>query len=179
MNTSPPEAAEPGATPDAVRDNIEAIVSLEELQTDARSLSDRISDTIAAFAGTVLFVLVHLAAFGAWTVVNLGKVPGVPAFDPYPFNLLTMVVSMEAVLLSSFVLIKQNRMSARADRRNHLDLQINLLAEQEITKVIQMLGRIGAHIGLDAPMDAEARELAKETAVGDLALRLDRTIPVE
>jgi uncharacterized membrane protein len=102
-----------------------------------------------------------------------GLVDFLPAFDPYPFQLLCMIVSLEAVLLSTFVLIKQNRMSALADERSHLDLQVSLLAEQEVTKVIQMLQRISTHLGVEATvMDAEARELGETTAVSGLAHRL-------
>jgi uncharacterized membrane protein len=96
-------------------------------------------------------------------------------FDPYPFQLLCMLVSLEGVLLSTFVLIRQNRMSNRADRRSHLDLQINLLAEKEISKVIQMLERISER--LELPADSEARELGEVTAVSDLAHELDQKLP--
>jgi uncharacterized membrane protein len=96
----------------AVR-NVEAIAALEAEAEAGRRLSDRIADGMVAVIGTLLFVLAHLLLFVGWAVVNAGLVPGVPAFDPYPFNLLTMVVSMEGVLLATFVLIKQNRMSAR------------------------------------------------------------------
>ena len=120
----------------------------------------------------------HLALFGGWAAANAGWVPGLPAWDPYPFSLLCMIVSMEGVLLSTFVLIKQNRMGVRSDRRNHLDLQINLLTEKEVTKVIQMLERISAK--LDVPenlRDAEAEELGRVTAVDDLARELERKLP--
>ena len=100
-----------------------------------------------------------------------------PAFDPYPFQLLCMLVSLEGVLLSTFVLIKQNRMSNRADRRAHLDLQMNLLTEKEVTKVIQLLERISDHLGLTDHGDAETRELGQETAVDELARELDQRLP--
>ena len=88
-----------------------------------------------------------------------------------------MIVSLEGVLLSTFVLIRQNRTAVRSDRRNHLDLQINLLTEKEVTKVIQMLEGISAHLGVaGGVVDAETQELGKVTAVGDLAQELTRTI---
>src|SRR3954451_11236561 len=159
--------------PRTVLDNIQAITALEEQQERGRTLSDRIADAIASFAGTVIFVLLHLVWFGLWAAINLGLLHVAPAFDPYPFQLLCMIVSLEGVLLSTFVLIKQNRMSALADERSHLDLQVSLLAEQEVTKVIQMLQRISTHLGLEAKvMDEEARELGETTAVGNLAHRL-------
>ena len=160
-----------------VRDNIQTIIHLEEEQSRERSQSDRIGDAIGTFAGTVTFVLLHLAWFAGWAVVNAGVV-GLPRFDPYPFPLLCMIVSMEGVLLSTFVLIKQNRMSTRADRRNHLDLQVNLLTEKEVTKVIQMLQVISAKLGVEGQaVDAETRELGRVTAVGELAHELQATLP--
>jgi uncharacterized membrane protein len=81
-----------------------------------------------------------------------------------------MLLALEAVLLSSFVLIRQHRMSEIADRRSHLDLQINLLAEKEVTKVIQLLHRMSSHLGIEEEVtDPEARELGKNTEVEDVA----------
>ena len=155
--------------------NIQAVVDLEESKERARTLSDRIADAIGTFAGTVVFVLVHLVWFAIWAATNLGWLKLAPAFDPYPFQLLCMLVSLEGVLLSTFVLIRQNRMSQRADRRSHLDLQINLLAEKEVSKVIQMLERISTR--LDLPADPEAKELGTMTAVAELARELDQKLP--
>ena len=153
--------------------NIEEVVGLEHEAARKRSLADRAADGIAAFVGTVVFVLLHLGWFGVWAAVNTGLVPILPAFDPYPFQLLCMIRSLEGVLLSTFVLIKQNRMSALADERSHLDLQVSLLAEQEVTKVIQMLDHISRELGIEAAVvDAEVRELSEHTAVGGLAERL-------
>ena len=125
--------------PRTVLENIEAITALEEQHERDRSFSDRLADGIATFAGKVSFVAIHLVWFGLWALVNTGVVHLGLQFDPYPFPLLCMLVSLEGVLLSTFVLIKQNRMSNRADRRAHLDLQVNLLTEKEVTKVIQLL----------------------------------------
>jgi uncharacterized membrane protein len=105
--------------------------------------------------------------------------PGAGHFDPYPFSLLSVVLSLEAVLLTSFVLIRQNRMSKRADQRSHLDLQINLLSEKEVTKVLQILQRITLHLGIDEAVDDETRELAKETEVDSLGRDLRTTLKQE
>jgi len=165
-------------TPHTVRDNIQTIIRLEAQQDDERSLGDRVGDTIGTFAGTITFVVLHLLLFVAWAVVNRGVIPGVPAFDPYPFSLLTLIVSMEGVLITTFVLIKQNRMGVRADRRNQLDLQINLLTEKEVTKVIQMLERIAAHLKIEQQVtDAETQELGEVTAVDELAKELKQALP--
>ena len=163
---------DPDEPPRAVAHNIAEVVRLEREAAARRSLGDRVADLIAGFAGTVGFVLLHLLWFGAWAAVNTGLLPILPAWDPYPFQLLCMVVSMEGVLLSAFVLIKQNRMGALSEERSHLDLQVGLLAEQEVTKVLQMLERIGDRLGIAEAADQEAREMGRTTAVGGLARRL-------
>jgi uncharacterized membrane protein len=156
--------------PRAVLKNVEAVVRLEERQLRHRSTADRIADAIADFSGTLSFVLLHLAWFALWAVVNIQIFPGVKPFDPYPFELLTMIVSMEGVLLATFVLIKQNRMGRISEQRDHLDLQINLLAEKETTKVIQMLTRISEQLGIEhAVVDPETEELGQVTAVENVA----------
>lgn len=169
----------PPKTPPAATNNIEAIVRLEENAARDRALRDRIADAIANFSGTITFVLLHLAWFLLWALINTGVIDFIPAFDPYPFQLLAMLVSLEAVLLSTFVLIKQNRMGARADRRSHLDLQINLLSEKEVTKVIQMLERISTRLGIEDNLDQETRELGQNTAVENLARELHARLPDE
>ena len=166
------------AQPRTVLENIQSIIALEEEQERGRSFSDRIADAIATFAGTVIFVLVHLAWFGLWTSINLGLIDPVPAFDRYPFPLLCMLVSLEGVLLSTFVLIKQNRMSLRADERSHLDLQINLLSEKELTKILQLQKLICSKLGIkEAELDFEVKELSNVTAVDNIAHELSRRLP--
>ena len=111
-------------------------------------MAERVADAIADFSGSIRFALVHLGFFAAWIMLNLGVVPLIRPWDRYPFLLLTMIVSLEAIFLATFVLIKQNRMSRRADQRAKLDLQINLLAEREMTLVLQMLQRISTRLGV-------------------------------
>ncbi len=106
-----------GATPPSAQANINTVVALEEEAQLRRTVADRVSDSIANFVGSMPFVTLHFAWFGAWVVINLGVLSGKWKFDPYPFALLCMLVSLEGVLLSTFVLIKQNRMSQRADQR--------------------------------------------------------------
>jgi uncharacterized membrane protein len=107
-------------------------------------------------------------------VVNRGLIPFIPAFDPYPFQLLCMIVSMEGVLLATFVLIKQNRMGYLSDRRAHLNLQISLLAEREITRMLQIASRLSQR--LDVPGAPAGGELSKDTAVEDVARTLDNRL---
>ena len=118
------------ATCEAIRENIRLIARMEEKY---------LADVIGSFSGSMSFVIFHVLFYTLWILINLRILTFIPAFDPFPFLLLSMIVSLEAIFLSTFVLMKQNRMSKRADSRAHLDLQINLLAEKEMTMVLQML----------------------------------------
>jgi uncharacterized membrane protein len=155
--------------------NIEKIVQLEAEQEARVAPANRMSEAIGKFAGTTVFVLVQIAFVALWVAVNSGVV--MAAFDPYPFVFLGVLLALEAVLLTSFVLIRQNRMSQKADERGHLDLQINLLAEKEITKVIQLLQRMSRQMGIEQQVtDRETRELSKDTAVEDVARDLQENL---
>ena len=161
-----------------MQDNIRAICVLEEEALSKRTLSDRISDSIANFVGSIPFVVVHIIWFGIWVAINMGWLLGGLKFDPYPFALLYMLVSLEGVLLSTFVLIKQNRMSQRADQRAHLDLQINLLSEREVTKILQLQRLICERLQIqEGSEDPEAEELSRVTAVHTIARQLDEKLP--
>jgi uncharacterized membrane protein len=163
---------------ESIRQNIDAVVKLEQDSLRDRSFADRLADSIAAFAGSFKFVLLHILFYGSWIVINLGLVPDIPRFDPYPFMLLSMSVSLEAIFLSTFVLIKQNRMSRREDLRAHLDLQINLLSEREMTLVLQLLREISGRLGVhDAP--PEFHDLSEKTSVEALANEIMQKLPEE
>lgn len=172
------EAIDPEATPRSAQDNINTVAAIEEEAQLKRTTADRLSDTIANFVGSIPFVLLHLVWFGVWVAVNIGVLWGKWRFDPYPFALLCMLVSLEGVLLSTFVLIKQNRMSQRADHRAHLDLQVNLLSEKELTKILQLQKLICARLDIEeAIRDREVDELSSVTAVGNLAREIDKRMP--
>jgi uncharacterized membrane protein len=109
------------------------------------------------------FVYLHLAAFGFWIVANLGWIPGVPKWDE-SFVVLAMIASVEAIFLSTFVLISQNRMAAAADKRADLDLQISLLAEHEVTKLATMVAAIAKHVGVTTEVDHEVEEIKQDVA---------------
>ena len=157
--------------------NIEKVVRLEAEQEKQVELANRISEAIGRFAGTNGFVTLQIACVVLWIVVNSGSVDGLTPFDPLPFPLLGMLLALEAVLLTSFVLIRQNRMSEVATRRGHLDLQISLLAEKEATKVIQLLQRMSRQMGIeDAVADKESRELSKDTEVEDVVRDLQENL---
>jgi uncharacterized membrane protein len=172
------DAIDQAATPPSAQSNINTVVAIEEEALQKRKAADRISDLIANFVGSISFVVLHLIWFGVWVCINTGLVLGRLKFDPYPFALLCMLVSLEGVLLSTFVLIKQNRMSQRADQRAHLDLQINLLSEKEVTKLLQLQRLICAHLGIkEALDDQDVIELSSVTAVGNIARELDKKMP--
>lgn len=155
--------------------NIEKVVQLEAEQEKQVAPANRLSEAIARFAGTNTFVAVHLICVGLWLAINSGVF--IEPFDPYPFVFLGVLLALEAVLLASFVLIRQNRMSQMADHRAHLDLQINLLAEKETTKVLQLLQRMSREMGIEHSVtDQETKELSKDTEVEDVARDLKENL---
>ena len=127
------------------------------------SLQDRIAQTITRFTGSMAFVYVHLALVSGWVATNLGIIPGVPIFDP-TFVILATFASVEAIFLSTFVLISQNRAAAEADRRSELDLQTNLLSEHEITRLLTLTRAIAEHLGIKEANDPTLEELERHVA---------------
>jgi len=151
-----------GLTPVLER-NIEALCRRQQRETAAASWQDRVAGAITQFTGSMKFVYLHLAVFGFWIVANLGWVPGVPAWDE-SFVVLAMVASVEAIFLSTFVLIAQNRMAAAADTRANLDLQISLLAEHEITKLAELMSTMAQRMGVEPNATRELRDVKRDVA---------------
>ena len=142
---------------------------------DRRGLVDRIADVIGDFSGSMTFVAVHAVWFVIWFLINTGVLRFVPRFDPYPFILLAMIVSVEGVLLSTFVLMKQNRMQQRSDTRDHLNLQIDLLAEKEVTKTLQLLRAICHKLEIrEVEEDRELLEMSNTTSLDILATEVQK-----
>ena len=163
-----------------VQTNLRTIADLERTYEDGRGLVDRIADIIANFSGTMLFVGIHVLWFVLWFLINTGVLPIAPKFDPYPFILLAMIVSVEGVLLSTFVLMKQNRMQHKSDARDHLNLQIDLLAEKEVTKTLQLLRAICRRLDIpETEYDLELDEMTSTTSVDLLATQISQTLPDE
>src|SRR5581483_10152410 len=135
--------------PGVAKGNIESIMLLEQEYRRQRSRTDRLGEKVSRIVGSIAFISAHICAIIAWILANTGMIPGVTPFDPFPFSFLAFLVSVEAIFLSAFVLMNQNRQSRQEDHWAHLNLQIGLLAEQETTKVLQMLRSISAHLGLD------------------------------
>ena len=152
--------------------NIEVVRKLEEAANQERTTSERVARMIARFCGSMTFVWVHVIGFSGWIALNL--VPGVKHVDPFPFTFLTFVVSLEAIFLSTFILISQNLDTRISDRRNHLDLQINLLSEQENTKMLMMLQAIAEKVGVEIEPDAEMTVLAQDTELEKVVAQIEQ-----
>jgi uncharacterized membrane protein len=171
------QAGDRGGISEPAADNIRAIIHLERESEREATLSERISERTTRLIGSLPFVLFRLAAFAGWAVWN-SAAPAAWQFDPYPYGLLTFIVSMEGVLVATFVLVAQNRLSRQSDRRDHLDLQIDLLTEQEMTMMLRLLRRISERLGVEA-QDAEterAERLTEETNVYELMQKLKREL---
>ena len=140
------QSAEAPAMARVVERNITALIKRRKALDRRKPWQERLSDRITKFAGSMLFVGLHLVIYGLWIIINLGWIPGVPRFDP-TFVVLAMEASVEAIFLSTFVLISQNRMQAEADKRADLDLQISLLAEHEITRLVQLVSAMASRMG--------------------------------
>lgn len=165
---------------DPTKNNVEAIVRLEKEALLERTPGERVSDTIVRVAGSLTTVIVHVVIIGLWVIINLGFIPGLPIFDPFPFGIMTLIVSSEGVFLALFILVSQNRMTRQADRRAHLDLQISLLAEQELTMILRQQQRLCRHLGMEAEdSQEELEELARTTDLEKLANALEEQLPDE
>lgn len=159
--------------PEHVAESIDEIVRLENRDRAHMGFSDKIASKITAFSGSMLYVWLHVVWFTIWIIANISLLVFKP-FDPYPFGLLTMIVSLEAIFLSTFVLITQNRQAIAADRRSKVDLQVNMIAEREVTKLIEMVRHLHEHLGVDIPdHDQELAEMEKPTHVTKIADAID------
>jgi uncharacterized membrane protein len=159
---------------DPTLQNVRAIADLERQVFHDRTRLQRMTDAITHFAGSGVFLALHAGWFSTWIVWNRGARP----FDPYPFNFLTMAVSLEAIFLTGIVLMSQNRMTRQADRRAHLDLQVNLLAEQELTAILQMLYALCQKAGTCAKVsDERVEQLLRQTDIVQLAVELEKELP--
>jgi uncharacterized membrane protein len=156
--------------------NIQAIAELERSVLEDRTPFDRVTAAVTRVAGSTTFIAVHALWFTIWIALNLTRY----AFDPYPFALLNLIVALEAVFLTSVVLMTQTNMSRLADRRAHLDLQVNLLAEQELTAMLHMLHGLCARAGVNVTIrDERVQQLLKETDIQKIAVALDRELTAE
>jgi uncharacterized membrane protein len=155
-----------------VHRNIQALLEARRAVERRRTSGEVLAARITRFTGSMAFVWLHVVLFGGWTIVNTGLVPGLEPFDPFPFVMLAMAASVEAIFLSTFVLIAQNQMTAQSERRADLDLQISLLAEHEITRLIHIVDaiatRVGAQAGRDEQLDELKQDVRPETVLDEI-----------
>lgn len=170
--TIPPSS---GGLNAALGRNIAALRERREREAGGASVEEKVAAAIARFTGSLIFVYLHLAIYGFWIVANLGWL-GIAPWDP-TFVVLAMIASVEAIFLSTFVLINQNRMAAQAEKRAELDLQINLLAEHEVTRLMAIVSAIADRLGIataDAEVDELKRDVAPEAVLDEIEKEEDR-----
>jgi uncharacterized membrane protein len=168
-----PTATQQAATA-ALDENVGEIRRWERSVLHERSKAQQLSDWIASAAASGSVLVLHVVWFALWIAVNNGVVPGIAPFDPFPYPFLTMTVSLEAIFLALFVLASQTQMARQSEKRSHLDLQIDLLAEREMTAVLQLLQDIARHLDVKTSVTAEQlRDLAKKTDLHSLTNRIE------
>lgn len=171
---------------DIMRKNTAAVLKAQRQMTEGRTTQGRIADAVTTFAGSMAFVYMHTVWFGLWILLNIGliHIPNISEFDPFPFGLLTLIVSLEAIFLSTFVLISQNRLAQVSERRAELDLQVNLLAEQKATKVLEMLDQMAQELDgmsnrFNFKPDPEVQALKVSPEPEEVLAVIDETIKEE
>ena len=157
--------------------NVTAISEMELAAARERTKGERFAQRVARVIGTGTFALMHAIVFAVWIVLNTGIVPGFLPRDPYPFPLLTFLVTLEMIFLSIFVLISQNRITRNADRRAMLNLQIGLLAEQESTHALRLLERIAARLGVEDAVKEIHAELVEPTDIAKVLTSIEDSLP--
>ena len=163
-----------------VQEHIDLIAKHEQDFLIRRTLAERFGDSIAGFAGSLPFVCLHLAIFAGWMVFNSISLTHLHHFDPPPFSLLGTIVALEAILLASIILMRQSRMSRRAEERDHLMLQVLLLTEKEITAVLGMDRQIAGKVGLPLVADdKEIEQLSQHTSIDDVAQTIKDKLPAD
>jgi uncharacterized membrane protein len=155
-----------------VKHHREKIKSFKAKMDLDRTLTDRFADFLTGFFGSIWFLTLNALWFMGWMLINMGFIPGIPVFDPFPYGLLTMIVSLEAIFLAIIVLISQNRAAHIADLREEVDLQLNVKAEQEITRMIIMLDEIHDHMGLNPEDDEELVMMKQKTDLNEIEKEL-------
>jgi uncharacterized membrane protein len=163
-----------------VQEHVDLIAKHELEFLARRTRTERIGDRVASFAGSLVFVALHVIAVASWIAVNTLSIPSIRHIDPAPFSLLSTFLAFEAILLASFILMRQTRMNRRADERDHLMLQILLLAEKEITAVLGMDRQIAGSVGLQkVAKDKELEQLSQHTSIDEMAQSIQESLPSE
>jgi uncharacterized membrane protein len=169
-----PNAPNPPGLSPVLHRNIAALMEVRQREERKKGRSERIADAITAFAGSMWCVYGHALGFGAWLVINSGSVRGIRPFDPFPFVMLAMIASVEAIFLSTFILITQNRMQKMADRRAELDLQISLLTEHELTQAVRLIDQVAQHMGVPRLPETELADVKQDVDPTHVVDELER-----
>jgi uncharacterized membrane protein len=163
-------------TPDGLRQHyqrrLKAVQSLQARHNQKRSILQKITDKLVSWSGTVVFLFANITIFAIWILLNRGR----SSFDPFPFVLLTTIVSLEAIILSILVLISQNRQSKIADLRQEIDMQVNLVTEEEITKLLKLVAGLYKALKINIDQDSELKEMLKPTNWDILEERLENEL---
>jgi uncharacterized membrane protein len=163
-----------------LQEHIQLILKHEEEFMARRTAAERVGDSLGSFVGSLTFIGIHVVWFTAWILVNTVSIAHIPHFDPVPFSILDTIVAIEAIFLASFIVMRQSRSSRRSDERDHLILQVLLLAEKEVTAVLQIERQIAARIGLsEVAKDAEIVQLSQKTSIDDVAQSLKDSMTSE
>jgi uncharacterized membrane protein len=163
-----------------LQEHIDVILKHEEEFLARRTAAERVGDFFGAFVGSLIFIGIHAVWFGTWVLVNTLNLGGISHFDPVPFPLLDTLVAIEAIFLASFIVMRQSRLSRRSDERDHLILQVLLLAEKEITAVLQIERQMAAKAGLaEVAEDSDIHQLSQKTSIDDVAQSLKESMPSE
>lgn len=161
-----------------IQEHIELIAKHEQEFLARRTNAERSGDAVARFAGSLTFVCLHLAFFSFWITLNVAPAFSSYRFDRPPFSLLSTIVALEAILLASFILMRQARMGRRAEERDHLMLQVLLLTEKEITALLKINRQMAKETGLDQIANNPAvKELSKDISVEDIAQTITDSLP--
>jgi len=163
-------------TPAGISQNPKTIRSIKGKAAEKRSFLDILVDRTTALLGSNLFLLVNLLIFMSWIVINTGQIPGIEPFDEFPFSLLTTFVSLEAIILAILVLISQNRAAKVADLREEVQLQVNLITEEEITRMMSMLVLLLQKNDIPIPEDQRLQEMLRDTDVRQIEKSMEKEI---
>lgn len=154
-----------------------AIIHSLKAKTDAkRSRAEKVADWITAQFGSMTFLAVNLVWFAVWIILNIGLIPGLQPFDPFPFGMLTTMVSLEAIILAIFVLISQNRAAKIAELREEVDLQVDMIAESELTKLMIMVKLLLEKQGIDLSDDPELQKMLQPTDTEQIEEALEEQV---
>jgi uncharacterized membrane protein len=158
-----------------LKDHIEIIAKHEEEFLARRTTSERVGDVLGSLVGSLRFIAIHLLWFAAWILINTLHINNLPHFDPAPFSLLDTLVALEAIFLASFIVMRQSRLSRRSDERDHLILQVLILAEREVTAVLNVQRQMALKMGV-TDFNPEVVQLSQQTSIDEVAQTIQESI---